>query len=220
MDLTKNILFNGISSYDCSRMVECMNPYEKTFMPDEIINAYNTMNDIVGIVTSGSASIVRYDINGNKSILEHLAKNSIFGECLAFSNQTDDGTIVIADTECKVTFIKYKQITKRCKNACQCHTRLVENLFYMISLKTLKLSERVEILSHRTIRSKLICYFNINSAKSNGDAFEMPFNLSSLADYICVDRCAMMREIKKLKDDGIIEINKKNARLLKYQEDF
>lgn len=220
MDLTKNILFNGISPYDCSRMLDCLNPYEKIFKSNEIIHEYSHKNDIVGIIESGSASVVRYDINGNKSILEHLSKDSIFGESLAFSNQTDSGTMVISESECRVTFMKYKQITKRCSNACLCHTRLIENLFSIISMKTIKLSERVEVLSQRTTREKLLCYFNINSSKSNEYTFELPFNLSNLADYICVDRCAMMREIKKLKNDGIIEINKKKAKLLKYEEDF
>lgn len=214
MDLTKNILFKGISGYDCGRMLKCMNPYEKVFRANETISRFDHSNDTIGVIISGSASIVRYDVNGNKTILEQLSENSIFGECLAFANLTDDGVTIYADSECTVSFIKYDQITKRCSNACARHTRLVENLFYMISMKTLNLSERVEILSQRSIRSKIMCCFNINAMKSGKNSFELPFSLSSFADYICVDRCAMMREIKKLKDEGIIDINKKNVKLL------
>ncbi len=215
MNLKENILFNGISEYDCGRMLECMKPYEKRFRPCEVIDRFDHNNDIIGVIMSGNADIVRYDINGNKTILERLSANSIFGECLAFANTKDDGMMVVAENECVVSFIGYEQITKRCKNACDCHTKLVENLFYMISRKTLNLSERVEILSHRSIKDKLMSYFYINTAKSNKDYFIMPFSLSSLADYICVDRSAMMREIKKLKDDKIIEIKKKKVKILK-----
>lgn len=217
MDLTKNILFKGISGYDCGRMVDCMQPHERIFMPNEVICEFGIATDTIGVIMNGKASVIRYDINGNKTILEQLSKNNIFGECLAFANLVDDGIVVIADTECTVSFLKYDQVKKRCSNACACHTKLVENLFYMISLKTLNLSERVEILSHRTIRDKIMCYFNINAMKSEKNIFELPFSLSSFADYICVDRCAMMREIKKLKDEGVIDINKKQVKLLQFQ---
>ena len=185
MDLTKNILFKGISVYDCGRMLKCMNPYEKVFRANETISRFDHSNDTIGVIISGSASIVRYDVNGNKTILEQLSENSIFGECLAFANLTDDGVTIYADSECTVSF-----------------------------MKTLNLSERVEILSQRSIRSKIMCCFNINAMKSGKNSFELPFSLSSFADYICVDRCAMMRELKKLKDEGIIDINKKNVKLL------
>ena len=55
----------------------------------------------------------------------------------------------------------------------------------------------------------------IQSSKNDSPSFSLPFTLSSLADYISVDRSAMMREIKKLKDDGIIEISQKDVKLLK-----
>ena len=77
------------------------------------------------------------------------------------------------------------------------------------------MSEHIDVLSHRTIREKLMAYFMIQSSKNDSPSFSLPFTRSSLADYISVDRSAMMREIKKLKDDGIIEISQKDVKLLK-----
>ena len=39
-------------------------------------------------------------------------------------------------------------------------------------------------------------------------------SLSNLSDYLCVDRSAMMREIKKLNDEGIIKSEKKFITIL------
>ena len=36
------------------------------------------------------------------------------------------------------------------------------------------------------------------------DSFDIPVSLSDLADYLSVDRSAMMREIKKMKNENII----------------
>ena len=48
------------------------------------------------------------------------------------------------------------------------------------------------------------------SRKNNSKSFDLPLNYTSLADYLAVDRSALMRELKSLKDDNIIkDINKR-----------
>ena len=64
---------------------------------------------------------------------------------------------------------------------------------------------RVELLTKRSTRDKLIGYFTLLSSKSFSKSFTLPFSLTDLADYLSVDRSAMMRELKLLKEDGFIE---------------
>ena len=41
--------------------------------------------------------------------------------------------------------------------------------------------------------------------------FSIPFSGTALADYLCVDRSAMLREIRKLKEEGMIEMDKRQV---------
>ena len=59
------------------------------------------------------------------------------------------------------------------------------------------------ILSQRNIRNKLMVYFSAIS-KKQGNRFTLPLSLTDTADFIGSDRSAMMRELRKLKDEGII----------------
>ena len=70
--------------------------------------------------------------------------------------------------------------------------------------KAQALSERVDVLSRRSIREKLLCYFNQLAEKEGSRTFQLPFSLSMLADYIATDRSAMMRELKRLKEEGVL----------------
>ena len=70
--------------------------------------------------------------------------------------------------------------------------------------KAQALSERVDVLSRRSIREKLMCYFRQLADKAGGDTFLLPFSLSTLADYIATDRSAMMRELKRLREEGAV----------------
>ena len=52
-------------------------------------------------------------------------------------------------------------------------------------------------------------------SKKNGSKYiYLPFNFINLADYLAIDRSAMSRELKFLKDEGFIEIKGKRITLL------
>jgi CRP-like cAMP-binding protein len=65
----------------------------------------------------------------------------------------------------------------------------------------------VEVLSRRTIRDKLLRYFALQCGAAGIGSFHLPFTLSALAEYISTDRSAMMRELRKLREEGIVEIS-------------
>ena len=75
-------------------------------------------------------------------------------------------------------------------------------------------NERIDILTKKTTRDKLLEYFDTEAKKKGAKVFVMPMSYTDLADYFGVDRSALMREIKYLKDDGLIETNKKKITLL------
>ena len=104
----------------------------------------------------------------------------------------------------------------KCKNNCKFHQVLSEYLPELILSKVTSLNTRIELLTQRSIRDKLLGYFSILSTRNFNKSFILPFSLTDLADYLSVDRSAMMRELKLLRDEGFIEKNG-NKITLKYQ---
>ena len=206
-ELGRSPLFDGISYESYQSMVKCFRIRTKSYRAGEVILAYGEGNGkLVGVVEEGQASLVRTDAGGNAVVLEQLGPGGVFGETVAFSGACGDSMMVVCDRDCRVEFIDYDQITRRCENACLHHSQLVQNMLRLISDKALALGERVEVLSQRSIRDKLLCYFSIQAAKQGSDHFSLPFSLSRLAEYISTDRSAMMREIKKMRLDGVAEV--------------
>ena len=66
-------------------------------------------------------------------------------------------------------------------------------------------NKRIEVLNKRSIRDKLLEFFHMLEKEQSSSTIHLPFNYTVLADYIAVDRSAMMREIKNLKDEEIIK---------------
>ena len=115
---------------------------------------------------------------------------------------------------CDILFIDYPHMFKRCENACTYHSTLVYNMLGLLSDKAQSLSERVDVLSRRSIRDKLLCYFRQQTDKAGTTTFLLPFSFSVLADYIATDRSAMMRELRHLKEEGLLATDGRQVTLL------
>ena len=191
---------NFLNNFSCT----CKNVQKKSFKKNQTITTYIQKRNQICIILNGSADLVRYDLNGNKSIIEHFTKNDVFGEAL-YIVTTNNELSVEAKKNCEVLFFIYDNVHQKCRNNCKFHQTLSENFSNLILNKVMDLNTRVEILTKRSIREKLRGYFNILSTRSLSKTFSLPFSLTNLADYLSVDRSAMMRELKTLRDEGFIK---------------
>lgn len=205
MTIPQTPVFDGISAEECRRIYECFGVQEKRFQPEELIYDFDSGRHTIGVLATGSAIVERVDQRGDRTILEHLQPGGVFGEMLMFRNVLGDSVCVSCEKPCCVWFFPQEKLENRCEKNCGHHNRMIENMFRLISEKATALSERVEVLSRRSIREKLLCYFSLQQAKNDG-SFTLPFSLSALADYISTDRSAMMRELKKLRESGEVQI--------------
>jgi CRP-like cAMP-binding protein len=216
MSPENNILFKGIEPKDCHRMIDCFNAEIKSFKPGGRIMDYSDNPDKLGIVLNGTAVMVRYDINGVRSIMESLEEQSVFGVYFTFTASQRSSIEIIAETDCEIMFVKRSEITKRCENACHCHSKVVENLLELMSEKAISLNERIEVLSQRSIEEKLISCLSIIEEKTpKGKAPQIPFSTTALSDYLCVNRSALQREISRLKKSGVLTITKRKFKLVR-----
>ena len=214
-----NILFKGVSQEDCQRMISCFNPDIRKYKSGSRIAEYSGKSDRIGIVLSGTAVMVRYDINGVRTIIESLGEQGIFGAYFTYFPSVRSMIEITAETDCEIMFVSRSEITKRCENACRCHSRVVENLLELMSEKAINLSERIEVLSQRTIEDKLIsCLQIIEDKTPEGKTPQIPFSTTALSDYLCVNRSALQREITRLKRNGTLTISKRRFKLFRSSE--
>lgn len=199
-------IFKNMSEDDINKVLKVLKARRIFFKKEHIIISNLFENDLIGIIISGTAAIIKYDYLGNRDIIDNLEYDSMFGRSFLYM---DNDASIVATTDCEVLFLDYdKLIDNRV-----CFDKLNANINNIIALKINELYERVEILSKRTIREKLICYFKMLSKKKRKKTISLPITYIELADYLSVDRSAMMREIKKLKDTKVISTNGKNITL-------
>lgn len=199
---------DGIGKDSIKEMVACFSPEFKKYQNGETIMRYSDNLKKIGLLSSGRARLSVIDIDGEEVTLEQYANKDVFGElfCLPLENYE---YIVTATEPCQVIFIDYKHIITPCEKLCPHHSQLINNLFLMAAEKSQSLSLHLSILNQHSIRKKLLTYLKYVRATSCKNPFEIDMSLVSLAEYLCVDRSAMMREIRIMKREGILKSNKR-----------
>lgn len=167
--------------------------------------------NIIGIVLEGYLQIVKTDYDGKQVIIEELTENHLFGTTL--SNLSNNEVSIVAKEDSKVLVIEYSMIFNS-NNVKPYISKFLKNLLDITTDIINERNNHIQILTKRSIRDKLLEYFNLNKTPGSKILY-LPSTLTDLANYLAIDRSAMSRELKNLRDDGFIETKGKRI-YLKY----
>ena len=211
--LKRTKLFFGVGDEDILTMLSCLGARLRTYKKGEyVLRQGEHLGDIL-VLAEGSLYIQKDDYWGNRTILGHIGAGEIFGEAYVAPENGALMNDVIAAQDSSVFFFDVKRVITTCSSACCFHTMVVQNLFFAISEKNRSLVRKLDHISRRTTREKLLAYLSEEAKKQNSADIPIPFNRQQLADYLSVDRSAMSNELCKMRDDGLLEFERSRFRL-------
>ena len=204
-------LFANISVKDQKKLLKLLETSVLNYKKDSVILSI-VNNNIIGIILEGKAQIIRTDYNGNRTIIEELEEESIFGTAL--SSLSSDECQIITKENTKILVIDYDIIISSKNNNYSYYNQFIKNLLEITTNIIDEKNNRIEILTKKSIRDKLLEYFRIYRKKHGTNIIYLPFSYTDLSDYLAVDRSAMSREIKSLKEEGFISTKGRKINLL------
>ena len=207
-------LFDGIKAEDLKAMLGCIGYHIGTFKKGDIVAFEEENIKHIGIIISGAVDMVKEDLWGNKTMLIRMRQNEMFGETFACGNDNLSVVTFVVSEDATVMFMPFSRVMHSCTMACEFHHRLIENMVKLIANKNRDLMRKVDVVSKRTIREKLLAYLSIQAQVQSSRYFEIPLGRVELAEYLCVDRSALTRELVKMKEDGLIDYDRNCFRIL------
>ena len=203
--LSRCPLFTGIAATEIAPLLECLGARRVAVEKNQTIFWEGDAATDMGIVLEGAVQVVRDDYYGNRTIVARLEAAGLFAEAFACAAIDFYPVSVIAETASTVLILNCQRIMTVCSSSCGFHSRLIRNLLAIVASKTIQLNQKLELLSHRSIRERLMHYLLGCAKKADASQFTIPYDRQQLADYLCVERSALSAEISKLQKEGILE---------------
>ena len=214
--LLQSVLFTRIQDENIEGLLSCLKARTSTFPKEYTIIDEGEYTDEMGIILSGSANIVRHDFWGNRTVVANLGVADSFAETITCT-QLPSEVVVITCEPTTVLFLNIHQVITTCQRGCVHHQGLIENMVRLLSQKNLELMKKMNHITKRSTREKLLSYLSEEAKKRSSRTFTIPFDRQQLADYLCVERSAMSSELSKMRSEGLLEYQKSTFTL--YEEE-
>ncbi len=205
-------VFDKISEKSQEKILKVLRGYEISILKDKKIVDYFNDDDEIGIILEGRIQVIQNNYNGTKTVVDDLGENNLIG--CKFTYLKNDEYEIIAKENSKLLIISYNEIKNNFDSTDKNLNLFIKNLLFVTNEILESKIERIEVLTQKTIRAKLLEYFNVSSKKNGSRYIYLPFNFSDLATYLAVDRSAMTRELGYLKEEGFIAVKGKRITLL------
>lgn len=185
----------------------------KNYESDQIVFMSGTPAKYTAMILSGQVQIIKEDFYGNRNILAHVNKGEIFGEAFACAKVSSLPVSVLTSKPSEILLVDPTEIFSSSSAPTHAKSIIINNMLKIMADKNIMLNQKIEFLSKRTTKEKLLAYLSSQADKAGSRSFTIPFNRQQLADFLSVDRSAMSSELCKLRDAGVIEFHKNNFTL-------
>ena len=199
-------LFENISEKDMLKLKKILRASSQKFLKNVNVLSNVNRDDFIALIDYGSIELIYTDYEGNKTVIEELSSGEVFGTLT--SSIKREGITCITKEDTKITFIEYDQITNNEIFKYDFYIIFIKNLIRILTEQLNTRNIRIELLTKRTTRDKLLSYFKYIDEKTGDGSkqIRIPLNYTELADYLAEDRSATTRELKYLKEEKFIEV--------------
>ena len=205
-EVASSQLFRGMTGEERETCLAALRAHERHYGKNGRILHAGDATEEMGMVLSGSVTIEMNDLWGNGTILGHVGAGGFFAESYAMLPGEVMLVDVRANEETRVLLMNLSPL--RAGGGEPWQVALTRNLLMIATRKNQNLTERSFHTGHKTIRGRVLSYLNAVALRQGSREVTIPFDRQQLADYLCVERTALSKELSKMRAEGLIACHK------------
>lgn len=200
----KSVAMSGLFKYlqekDYLQAWQELNMAPRNYDSQQVIYGQDYPVYRAGIVHTGLVKGERLHVEGTSNLAYFYRSGEIFAYDGALSGKKTSPLQITAENETCVIFFDVQRIfTSSFSKA------LIKGLMELLANDDIKKLYRIEILSKKGLREKIMAHFQVMASKSDGQSFKLDMSREQLSKYLCVNRSALSYELNQMKRDGIID---------------
>ena len=203
--IIKTRLFDNIDKKEIPNILNNFKSQKKLYEKGNIIIDMGDKVEAIYLIFNGQIEISKEYDDTRKNIVNILESGEIFAEAMALSTNKISQITAISLSKSEILKINIQDIFDN--NLEKNKNIFIENLLKIISDKNKFLSMKNDILSQKSLRSKIILYLEYMSNMQKSEKINIPYSRDKLAEFISADRSALSRELNRLAKEKMIELN-------------
>lgn len=203
LDLQELPLFRDISAAEVDRFIENTGAVIKRYeRGSRFLKAYEA-NSNIGVIVEGEAQVLSEDRFGNEAISHNLERGAMLGSTSAILPKVPYTTNIEALTDVLVLWVPYRALLTAGPKLGRTHGIVMKNLLEAFCRKNLLMMEKIELLSQKTLRERLILYLLQRERRQNREKVHVPGRVQLAKELEC-NRSALTREISAMRNEGML----------------
>lgn len=199
-------LFQGVDLESIGEILTVLHSVEAGYPAESVLLHPGETTFRFGILLGGRIKIWKEDYRGNATLLAQVEPVDLFGEAFACSGERLTVSVETA-LPSRVLWLDSRQFFQA-QAAAPPLGQVQQNLLWLLAGKNVFLTGRIEHLSKRTLREKLLSYLSEQAFRAGSLEFAIPMNRQELADFLAADRSALSAVLSGLQKEGILEYRK------------
>ena len=207
-------LFKDLLPEEIEKFVKFTGTTVRSYPRGERVLEAFAPNANIGIIVSGEAQLLALDRLGNESVGHVLERGAMFGTVSAILGEDLVATSVQLTTDAVIMWLPYRSLLIAGPKLGRTHGIVMKNLLETFSRKNVLMMQKVELLSQKTLRERMILYLLQRERRQQSARVRVPGRVQLSKELEC-NRSALTREISQMQVEGIIECGERWMRLNK-----
>ena len=206
--ILKSSLFNNIDRDEVLNIINSFGYQNKSYKKGNTIIDIGDYIENIYLILDGMVEVSKEYDDARKNIVNILNAGDIFAESFALSTKKISTIQALSFTDTKILKINTNNIFN--------NAIFLQNLIRVLSDKNIFLSIKNDILSQKSLRSKIMLYLKYMSNIQKSNNIIIPYNRDKLSEFISSDRSALSRELNRLSKEKIIKLEGNKITILKH----
>lgn len=194
-------LFMQLPSDKLKSLISDNQLYLKNYSKGATVYNQKDLCGTFDIVISGSLIVYSLLENGSAMTMFEFGQGHMLGANLLFGDTHTYPFTIYCLSDAQLL-----HITKKAVSDFLHEYHFTMQFIGMLSLNSQKLNQKITMATQRTLRENLLDYLRQQSLLQHSNNIILPISKKQLADYLGVQRPSLFRELKILKDEGMLNV--------------
>ena len=203
--LKKAKLFQGLEDNNVETIFHFLKPTEREYCKNDIIINQGESVSKIGILKKGTAISTKYHYNGDVQILRLYQQGEVISLDAVNTSFLTSPVTLISQSDSTVIFFPYQKIFETDLVSPEAKKIIMSNCSEILSNELIRLMYKIDVLSKRTLRERILTYLSVIREKNDRDSFDISMNQEQFAQYLCVNRSVLSKELNRMRKSGLID---------------